>query len=56
MKRPLTFLAVILPITAFAVARRPVESAIGLLTIAAGLVAWQFVYGRTPSGGLRSRR
>lgn len=53
---PLVFLTAITAITGFTIARQPVESAIGLATLLAGLAAWRFAYGSRDQGGLRWKR
>jgi len=39
---PCIFIAAIVAITGFTIARQPTESALGLVTIVIGLAAWQF--------------
>lgn len=53
---PLVFIAVVVATTAFTMARRPLESVAGVLTIFGGWILWRLVYGRTGRGGLRWRR
>jgi APA family basic amino acid/polyamine antiporter len=47
---PALFLLSVLGMTLFSIARRPVESVLGLATLGIGLVAWRM------SRGVRSRR
>ena len=46
---PVLFLFSVTAMTAFAIARRPLESLIGLATLVAGWIVWWFNYGRRPA-------
>ena len=52
---PRVFFAAVIAITGFTIARQPVESALGLITIAIGLAAWRFAPGTRRRGGLSSK-
>jgi APA family basic amino acid/polyamine antiporter len=52
---PLMFIATVLGMTGFTIARQPVESAIGLGTLLVGLVAWQIAVGRSGRSDVNSR-
>ena len=51
---PCIFIAAVVAITGFTIARQPTESALGLVTIAIGLAAWRLASGKRRPGGLSS--
>jgi APA family basic amino acid/polyamine antiporter len=51
---PWIFIAAVVSITGFTIARQPTESALGLATIAIGLASWRFAAGTRKPGGLSS--
>jgi len=53
---PLLFIALVVAATTFTMARQPLESGIGLMTILGGWILWRFAYGGRGRGGLGWRR